>query len=176
MFKWIKERGMLLFMLSPFICAIILPIMCTIQGCVNHSDDLRQQKYERVKTAAGNDLYKIQVFCPGKTLTYVCTDVHIFSSEEVRFTDYMTGEEVNTTCPVVNYPVLRKKTISVNSDPQDLDELLKNEVVGMMDKAKTPIEQVPVVESSGKKNEKFMLDQQPQPQSQNSITINNYNK
>ena len=166
MFKWIKEHLAVSCYLTPVVIGIFLPFACMIHGCVDHSEEIRQQKYEHVKTAAGKDLFKVQVFCPGKTLTYVSSSVRIFSSNEAEFIDYMTNERVNTTCPVVSYPILRMKVIPTDSGPQDLDELLKIDVVGMMAKGKTPIEQVPVVEESKK-----------QPSSpQNNITINNYSK
>ena len=159
-----------LFMLIGPIALII--VLCIILfGCVDCSGNIPTGKYERVKTAAGNTLYKIQVFCPGKTMTYVSSGDTYINNGFARFKDYFTEEDVHTTCPVVEYPILRKRKISSPSEPEEIDELLKNDVVGMMDKAKTPVEQVPVVEESEKKPSNNM-----QPGSQNSITINNYNK
>jgi len=159
-----------LFMLIGPIALII--VLCVILfGCVDCSGNIPTGKYERVKTAAGNNLYKIQIFCPGKTMTFVSTGYWNRSDVRITFRDYITGEDVDTTCPAIQYPILRKRKISSRSEPEEIDELLKNDVVGMMDRAKTPVEQVPVVEETEKKPSNNM-----QPGSQNSITINNYNK
>ena len=152
--------------------ALIIVVCVLLFGCVDQSRELSTGKYERVKTAAGEDLYKVQVYCPGKTMTYVAIKRYDEPSMGSRrndvstFKDYITGEDVHTTCPVIEYPILRKKKISIASEPEELDDLLKNDVVGMMDKAKTPLEQVPVAEPSERKTN--------QPAPQNSITINNY--
>ena len=159
-----------IFMLvGPVAIAMIIVVCVILFGCVDHSNRISTaSKYERVKTATGNTLHKIQVFCPGKIMTYVSSGDTYTNNGYVRFEDYFTGEDVHTTCPVVVYPILRKRKTPVSTEPEDLDDLLKNDVVGMMDKAKTPVEQVPVVEDS----------KRPivQPGSQSNITINNYNK
>ena len=152
--------------------ALVIIICIILFGCVDSSRNIPTGKYERVKTAAGSNLYKIQVFCPGKTMTFVSAGYWDRSDVRVSFRDYITGEEVDTTCPAIQYPILRKRKVSATSEPEELDELLKNDVVGMMDKAKTPVEQVPVVEDSEKKQ----LPNNVQPGSPNNITINNYNK
>ena len=153
--------------------ALVIILCVILFGCIDSSRNIPAGKYERVKTALGNNLYKIQVFCPGKTMTFVSTGYWDRSDVRVSFRDYMTGEEVDTTCPAVQYPILKKRKVSATSEPEELDELLKNDVVGMMDKAKTPVEQVPVVEESEKKQPS---GNNMQPGSQNNITINNYNK
>ncbi len=160
-----------LFMLIGPIALII--VLCIILfGCVDNSGNIPSgKKYEPIKTASGNNLYKIQIFCPGKTMTFVSSRVYYISHSEIKFEDYMTGEDIYSTCHFIQYPILRKRKISSPSEPEEIDELLKNDVVGMMDKAKTPVEQVPVVEEYEKKPSNNM-----QPGSQNSITINNYNK
>ena len=96
MFK-LKEDWPLLLWISPLIAAVILPFACTVGGCVNdHPRELAGGKYEYVKTAAGDKLKKVQLFCPGKTLTYVATDVSIYSSGTAEFKDYMTNERIYT--------------------------------------------------------------------------------
>lgn len=152
--------------------ALVIVLCVILFGCIDSSRNIPTGKYERVKTATGNNLYKIQVFCPGKTMTFVSTGYWDRSDVRVSFRDYITGEEVDTTCPAIQYPILRKRKVSTTSEPEELDELLKNDVVGMMDKAKTPVEQVPVVEESEKKQPSGNM----QPGSQSNITINNYNK
>ena len=165
--------GSNLFMwLGPIALVIVLCIL--LFGCVDQSNNISPaEKYEHVKSAAGSRLYKIQVFCPGKTMTFISAGDTRMNGGYVHFDDYITGERVYTTCPILEHPILRKRKTPITSEPEELDELLKNDVIGMMDKAKTPVEQVPIVEETEKKQPS---SSNAQPGSQSNITINNYNK
>ena len=81
-----------------------------LMGCEDSSSyDSRSNFYEQVKLPRGEKLYKVQIFCPGKTYNYLTTDDYVIdSSKRVEFKDYSTSFKIKSSCPSIVLPVVRK--------------------------------------------------------------------
>ncbi len=76
-------------------------------GCKSESES--SNLYEHVRSPSKLYLYKVQIFCPGKTYNYLTTDDYVIdSSHRTDFEDYSTSFKIKSSCPTIVLPIVRK--------------------------------------------------------------------